>query len=106
MAGRRKTKKSNSLKTWFSQNNGKGWVDCKTESRGRQKGEASGLSGVQTNQGAVHVSGEEEDGSTPYSLEEVVRKHLCGEQSSMGLRVLLATLWLNANPRPRVSSNR
>ena len=27
---------------------------------------------------------------------------LCGEQSSMGLRVLLATLWLNASPRPRV----
>ncbi len=23
-------KSSNSLKTWFSQNNGKGWVDCKT----------------------------------------------------------------------------
>lgn len=23
-------KKPNSLKTWFSQNNGKGWVDCKT----------------------------------------------------------------------------
>ena len=23
-------KRSNSLKTWFSQNKGKGWVDCKT----------------------------------------------------------------------------
>lgn len=30
----------NSLKTWFSQNKGKGWVDCKTgKPCGRQKGE-------------------------------------------------------------------
>ena len=40
MAGRRKSKKSNSLKTWFAQNNGKGWIDCKTgKPCGRQKGE-------------------------------------------------------------------
>ena len=26
----RKSKKSASLKKWFSQNKGKGWVDCKT----------------------------------------------------------------------------
>ena len=33
-------KSSNSLKTWFSQNNGKGWVDCKTgKPCGRKKGE-------------------------------------------------------------------
>ena len=33
-------KKKNSLREWFSQNNGKGWVDCKTgKPCGRQKGE-------------------------------------------------------------------
>ena len=30
----------NSLRTWFSQNKGKGWVDCNTgKPCGRQKGE-------------------------------------------------------------------
>jgi len=33
-------KKKNSLREWFSQNDGKGWVDCKTgKPCGRQKGE-------------------------------------------------------------------
>jgi hypothetical protein len=33
-------KKDNSLRKWFSQNDGKGWVDCKTgKPCGRQKGE-------------------------------------------------------------------
>jgi len=33
-------KKENSLRKWFSQNDGKGWVDCKTgKSCGRKKGE-------------------------------------------------------------------
>ena len=33
-------KKKNSLRTWFAQNDGKGWVDCKTgKPCGRQKGE-------------------------------------------------------------------
>ena len=32
--------KGNSLRTWFAQNKGKGWVDCKTgKPCGRQKGE-------------------------------------------------------------------
>lgn len=32
--------KSNSLKKWFAQNGGKGWVDCKTgKPCGRKKGE-------------------------------------------------------------------
>ena len=32
--------KKNSLREWFSQNNGKGWVDCKTgKPCGRKKGE-------------------------------------------------------------------
>lgn len=31
---------SNSLREWFAQNDGKGWVDCKTgKPCGRQKGE-------------------------------------------------------------------
>ena len=31
---------SNSLKTWFSKNGGKGWIDCKTgKPCGRKKGE-------------------------------------------------------------------
>jgi len=33
-------KKTNSLREWFSQNDGKGWVDCKTgKPCGRQEGE-------------------------------------------------------------------
>ena len=33
-------KEKNSLREWFGQNDGKGWVDCKTgKSCGRQKGE-------------------------------------------------------------------
>ena len=33
-------KKKNSLREWFAQNDGKGWVDCKTgKPCGRQKGE-------------------------------------------------------------------
>ena len=33
-------KKKNSLREWFSQNDGKGWVDCKTgKPCGRKKGE-------------------------------------------------------------------
>ena len=33
-------KKKNSLREWFSQNDAKGWVDCKTgKPCGRQKGE-------------------------------------------------------------------
>ena len=33
-------KKKNSLREWFGQNDGKGWVDCKTgKPCGRQKGE-------------------------------------------------------------------
>ena len=33
-------KKGNSLREWFSQNDGRGWVDCKTgKPCGRQKGE-------------------------------------------------------------------
>ena len=33
-------KKKNSLREWFSKNDGKGWVDCKTgKPCGRQKGE-------------------------------------------------------------------
>ena len=33
-------KKKNSLRTWFAQNKGTGWVDCKTgKPCGRQKGE-------------------------------------------------------------------
>jgi hypothetical protein len=36
----RKTKEGASLRKWFSQNDGKGWVDCKTgKPCGRQKGE-------------------------------------------------------------------
>lgn len=32
-------KKENSLRKWFSQNDGKGWVDCKTgKPCGRKKG--------------------------------------------------------------------
>ena len=27
---KKRAKKSNSLRTWFSKNKGKGWVDCKT----------------------------------------------------------------------------
>lgn len=36
----RKTKKGESLRKWFAQNDGKGWVDCKTgKPCGRKKGE-------------------------------------------------------------------
>ena len=30
MARKRKSTKKSSLKTWFGQNDGKGWIDCKT----------------------------------------------------------------------------
>ena len=36
----RKSKKGASLRKWFAQNKGKGWVDCKTgKPCGRKKGE-------------------------------------------------------------------
>ncbi len=39
---KKRAKKSNSLRTWFSQNKGKGWIDCKTgKPCGRKKAKGS-----------------------------------------------------------------
>ena len=52
----------NSLREWFGQNDGKGWVDCKTgKPCGRQKEKTQRLSGLQTNYGAMYFCCKEEE---------------------------------------------
>ncbi len=47
----------NPLKTWFEQNDGKGWIDCKTgKPCGRKKERKEKLSCLQTNKSSMYIS--------------------------------------------------
>ena len=56
-------KKKNSLREWFAQNKGTGWVDCKTgKPCGRQKGEKRrGYPACRPTHGTMHLCGKEKE---------------------------------------------
>jgi hypothetical protein len=60
-----------SLKKWFSRNNGKGWIDCKTgKPCGRQKGEKRGYPACRPTKSACNSSSSKKKGPARISWKK------------------------------------